>query len=367
MSHFSALVIVPKLGSREDMVAEATRLLAPFDENIQVEEYLENCYCVGNAAESESREQADGEFGGPNYFRSVYRQLPEAERTDERWKEMLAPYTERYEELIKAHPQFKKPDPECSECIGTGRHETTYNPQSRWDWHVIGGRWTGRLTDYKPHEDPINQEKCDLCDGTGQRKDSVYYKYENGSYGTIPENVAKRVAEAREHEWPEFIGNVTEFVKNPGESKELADLPPKTMMRAIRIIASLLNNSIALMGSRESVPYSQQKLIRLVVEIALSEGLPEPVKWCNGCEGKGTRVKFSYAAYEGDMQPMNLIKEFRPFALLTPDGEWHEKGKMRMFGMISDEKADENWEQEIVSIYAKYSEGYTGILYDLHI
>ena len=45
---------------------------------------------------------------------------------------------------------------------------------SRWDWWQIGGRWSGHFEpDYKPGEDPRNQEACDLCDGTGTRNKPI--------------------------------------------------------------------------------------------------------------------------------------------------------------------------------------------------
>jgi hypothetical protein len=40
-----------------------------------------------------------------------------------------------------------------------------------WDWWQIGGRYTGQHDHYHGWEDPINQEPCDLCRGTGIRPD----------------------------------------------------------------------------------------------------------------------------------------------------------------------------------------------------
>lgn len=41
-----------------------------------------------------------------------------------------------------------------------------------WDWWQIGGRWTGIWSeDYDPHEDPANHQQCELCGGSGFRKD----------------------------------------------------------------------------------------------------------------------------------------------------------------------------------------------------
>ena len=41
---------------------------------------------------------------------------------------------------------------------------------SRWDWYVIGGRYTGSLTGYDPEKDPANTKVCSLCGGTGKRR-----------------------------------------------------------------------------------------------------------------------------------------------------------------------------------------------------
>lgn len=42
-----------------------------------------------------------------------------------------------------------------------------------WDWYQIGGRWTGYLDGYKADSDPANIEVCNLCNGTGVRRDAV--------------------------------------------------------------------------------------------------------------------------------------------------------------------------------------------------
>lgn len=41
-----------------------------------------------------------------------------------------------------------------------------------WDWYQIGGRWKGEHDPtYHIDKDPANFETCDLCGGTGKRKD----------------------------------------------------------------------------------------------------------------------------------------------------------------------------------------------------
>lgn len=46
------------------------------------------------------------------------------------------------------------------------------NPRSFWDWWQIGGRWKGaHLEGYNPDKDPDHKERCSICDGTGFRND----------------------------------------------------------------------------------------------------------------------------------------------------------------------------------------------------
>lgn len=88
MSHFFTVVLV---NSGSDIETEVERLLAPYSENLEVEPYKRGCFCQ--------------EEWGRKYF-------AENGRT-------------------------------CEECGGTGVETVTYNPQSKWDWFRIGGRWDG--------------------------------------------------------------------------------------------------------------------------------------------------------------------------------------------------------------------------------
>jgi hypothetical protein len=44
------------------------------------------------------------------------------------------------------------------------------------------------------------------------------------------------------------------------------------------------------------------------------------------------------------------------FALVTPDGEWHERGEMGWFGMVANEKEQDDWEREVADILQKHQE-----------
>lgn len=84
MSHFLTLVIL-KPHSNETIEDQINQLFAPYSKHLEVPEYLRDCYCK-----------------------------PANRAT-------------------------------CSNCHGTGQYMSTQNPQGKWTWFVIGGRWDGFL------------------------------------------------------------------------------------------------------------------------------------------------------------------------------------------------------------------------------
>lgn len=179
MSHFSLLCLIPKTLEVKGAVAA---LLAPYDESIEVQEYEEDCSCVGEIARDAAVEQAERELGTVSSLRDrLWSEFPckraeskeYSEARDALWAKLVTPIDERRKALIDGHPMANKPDPACGDCQGSGKQTTTYNPHSKWDWWTIGGRWTGLLSGYKPDEDPRNFKTCWLCAGAGKRDDAL--------------------------------------------------------------------------------------------------------------------------------------------------------------------------------------------------
>lgn len=132
MSHSTVLVI----GENPE------KLLAPFDENKRVKGYMKECWCVNHEAKNAGFHAAEA-VKPFEQIRKEYHALPEDQKTDAKWKEVVGDYEAIEKKVIEAHPMFQKPDPKCTDCKGTGQHKTTYNPKSKWDWYELGGRWTG--------------------------------------------------------------------------------------------------------------------------------------------------------------------------------------------------------------------------------
>lgn len=75
-------------------------------------------------------------------------------------------YYATFEKFCKDWYGAESRDPE------KGRYGYWENPNAKWDWWQIGGRWTAAWDkSYDPKTDPENQEICWLCQGTGERKD----------------------------------------------------------------------------------------------------------------------------------------------------------------------------------------------------
>ncbi len=258
MSHFLVYVIVESslvLSARSDEAIKQRihSLMEPYDESIEVDEYLDHCFCIGRKAVYQVEDRLSDEFGTMEKFRQDFWDIPEhklpenRQRTEEedavihaKWEELTAPRDEAREKYISEHPLRETPDATCSECKGTGKVNSTYNPRSRWDWYRVGGRWDGEITNnIQTSENGFNFDK----------------KHET------------------------------------------------------------TRNNMMLLDETTS---------------------PIPDKWI-------------------------------PFAIVTPDGEWHEKGKMGWWACVSDKKA--NWKDIAREIFEKYrgDRKYLVVACDCHI
>lgn len=276
MSHFTAWVLIAADTMADDIESKVGEALAPFDENVHVPEYDERCYCVGQKAKLSAHQSAEQEFGTIDSIRAAYRsgreiapllarehalefsttKLTQSERdeynaisakTGSAWKARIGPYIKHEQDHVAAHPLREAADPTCEECSGSGLVKSEYNPKSKWDWWVIGGRWAGAI---------------------------------NGIGDDMPESV------------------------NMFENREGYE-----HARDIRNSVRANSRTVA--------------------------NMPSPV-------------------------PDNMI----PYAILTPDGTWHEKGKMGWFGMSSDES--DSWKDDARSLLAQYG-NCLAVAVDLHI
>lgn len=136
-------------------------------------------------------------------------------------------------------------------------------------------RWSGSLVPgYDPGKDPENQELCNICDGTGLRKD----------------------------------------------------------------------------------------------ELGIEMRKKDPEFTCNGCNGDGKKEKWptQWKQFNGDILPTELVpKDLVPYAIVTPDGVWNQRGKMGWWGVSSNE--DDDWDEKAKKIIDEHRHKTHAIVVDAHI
>jgi len=193
MSHFSVFVRLPAATKVVDFDDVIEKMMLPYKEsgcgskdppemkqylewNDNEEEYLEkyqtDCASMVRLADGkevslfERDERGLEMFRNPDLFGEPRYILPEgAVEFDKPVKELYA----TFEEYMEEYCGYKARDPQKN------RYGYWQNPNKKWDWWTIGGRWTGKLLiGYDPSEDKDNYEKCWLCHNTGTRPDANY-------------------------------------------------------------------------------------------------------------------------------------------------------------------------------------------------
>lgn len=276
MSHSVVWVLLNGKTKPAGVEKAIEKALAPFDERTEVKPYKKQCHCVGSKAQLEVMTKAgtrnaidraraklredpanaeilrDGDdFANLEKLGITRAQWKAANRElNRRWQALIDPHLAREKKMLEAHPLKDKSDPGCEDCKGSGKVKSTYNPKSKWDWYVIGGRWAGTI---------------------------------RGVEATLPDD------------------------ENPFTTGDHASAERKTAQRN-----SVLANSLPV--SEMATPIDEDKI---------------------------------------------------PFAILTPDGEWHERGRMGWFGMVSGDKED-NWTEEAREILSKHK-ACLAVAVDVHI
>ena len=183
MSHYLVGVIIEDINNIKDEVA---KVLAPYDENIDVEPYVR--FTKQDIIDDINKRIA----ANNDYYVDKYGHL-----TDE----------EKYQEYYNSY----KDDYEFDE---NGNELSTYNPNSKWDWWQIGGRFSEKeatkIKDFQLYDELSNTEKrlytkawksfngkCELTDKENEKIFGGFRlwndQYYLDRYGTL-ENYLKQIA-----------------------------------------------------------------------------------------------------------------------------------------------------------------------------
>ena len=156
MTHYFVIALVKK-DQVEDAEEIISKRMQPYWEEREVRPYDHKCYCINRIAEADGYKTADKKYGDMTHLRETYRKGLDDKTiidTDKSWRFHIQKHLDCVKEVSKKHPMFEKPDPNCEECKGSGTYKSTYNPDSKWDWYSLGGRWNGVIK-----KQPRNDEK----------------------------------------------------------------------------------------------------------------------------------------------------------------------------------------------------------------
>lgn len=338
MSHFSMIVLVPK--NTKDIKTFVENAMAPYSECLKVKEYETSCHCVGRGATEAISKQADKTFGTYNQMRDQFGldnkdlvakseelhmarfnyKLPKEERKkkgeeyweldeilDKKWKTTLNPRLAFEEAAFKKHKDRKKPDPKCGfyseEFLASMRKE--HPNDKKYERVKPGDRY----------------EDGSGCGGTGKRLTCANPegKWDWFGYGG------------------RWTGDLT------------PDYDPEKDPRNRKPCFTCGGSGFR----TDPIGEDQRK--------------KDPDFKCNGCEGEGTRFDppHEFGHYKGDILPTKSVpKDYAPFAIVTPDGEWHEHGKMGWFAIVSDE--DDGWKEKATAIINDFRKDTISVLLDCH-
>ena len=323
MSHFTVLVVGD----------DVEKQLAPFQENNMGDcpgEYMEF-----NEVEAEYRNDYENES-----IEMV--QAPNGERFyswDQQFKvggffDQKTVIPDGYEKVMVAHKdRFASFEEFMSEWHGSEERDPEMgvygywaNPQAKWDWFQVGGRWTGFF-----------KMKPETEGGVGKP-------------GILASPAEKGYADQAYKKDIDFAGMRDEAGEKAG----------KTYDKMLAVIGDHLEDFIPLGKMRDEVcggniDLAREKYHAQPAKKALQTAEDTDLRWNNIEDFLCTREEYVEKAQ---------AKAISTFAVLM-DGKWYEKGEMGWWACVSNEKAD--WSEEFGKLLDGISDETLLTVVDCHI
>lgn len=321
MSHFAVLVIGEDAEKQLEPFNEQPEIGSPYlefedeeDENLQEYEegsteqvILHDGTMVSPYDERFRKIQDDG-------FSSSYEVPPELECRKVPFKEIYS----TFEEFMKDWHCHQSRDETM------GRYGYWRNPNAKWDWYVLGGRWKGffRLKDGTEGElgesgvfgNQAEEGTADSC----RKGDIDFEKMKSEASKSAAETFDKLASIVNGREYPVWK-DVREKYEDIDEAREFYNNHP------------------------------------VVIEV-------------NKAQLLGWNDDFAEILKMGKEAYVDMIgkKSIITFAILK-DGEWLEKGSMGWWGIVSDEKGEQEWYDIAYKIMMDCPDDTLFSLYDCHI
>lgn len=291
MSHFTVLVI------GEDPEEK----LAPFSENIEVPEYE-----IGTVSKEEKES-----------FLSHYRE-----------EKKISPEV-TFEEAYAIYGDDWNSNRWRQDKDGLWKEYSRYNPNSKWDWYSLGGRWLG------------------------------FFKLKPGAAGTAGRSGAFDNEPLRP-------GNVDQARKCDIDFEAMRD-------EAGKKAAEYYDRFWAFVGDQSLPNWKniRERHGKENIEFAREEYRNHPVsKLLNQSEEWRHEFLFEDISTMAETRA-DYIEQARRSRVVTfavlKDGQWYEKGEMGWWGMVSNEKDQSEWNNQFYELLESLPDNTLLSVYDCHI
>lgn len=322
MSHFTVLVI------GENPEAQ----LEPYSENLETEEYIHH-----KVSEEEKKE-----------FISYY--------LNKENNQLYFPFLVLFDELYQKYGESWNNNAWRYEKDGSLNEYSCYNPNSKWDWHTLGGRWQGFFKLKKDinciYSDISSEEILDLIQ---------LYRFNFESYEKQIKN------------YPAYIDT---FIEDQSEdfftdSALKKDIDFEFKINKNRIKAEKEYNVFKKYFSNIKNHRNFSEYSRTERELYLNQ---DSVNLLNKLRKTAAEEEINILYRINLDELFNISEEkyikkaedtaFQTFAVLK-DGKWYEKGKIGYFACVSGE--NENWDEIFLELFNSTGENELLSLYDCHI
>lgn len=356
MSHFTVLVI----GDNVD------KQLEKYDENLEMPEYVE-----GEVSEEEMQRFVD-------YYTKESEEPIKLGTSDQT-------LLERFEEIyaIKGDDwnsnTYKKIN-------GVWSEVSTYNPESKWDWYVTGGRWAG----FFKLKSNLDKELKEI--GFTRNEFENLVKLKSNNLAKFHATVDKYIGYEERIKWLVSVYNATGKAESTKsgvtDSAKKGDIDFEAMRvedrdnaiakyeMAEKIFGGEIpkitlsfedaqKDSIKEDGSTDydkaREKYWAQPAMVLITEARkrndLTDRQKEWVIWADLSDYQCTKEEYGQKAYNDAISTYAVVK----------DGIWYEKGEMGWFGMSNDKHTQEEWNAELNKLIDSVSDDTLFTLIDAHI
>ncbi|MGW0993503.1 hypothetical protein ACWD5V_09370 [Streptomyces sp. NPDC002523] len=286
MSHFPVTVCLPPM-PREQVDDALTKALAPFDENVDVEpyrDYIENWQDAYERALKFFTEEPKHKPAGLDELNvAAVLSAYEGETISEESKEDSA--------------------------VVLFYRESTYNPKSKWDWWVIGGRWHGYFSAKSEHD---GDDRLIPGEGSAWGPKAKQGRVDGGPRGLLDFEALRKMkaAEAADvyDQWTKLVEGLPE-AQPWGHFLERHD------------------------ADKEGYPIDRARAEYGAQPRVLKARHSDDFRWVNDVIGEFSVDRDTYMRRASEAAVPG-------YAVLDLDGNWQAPGRMGWFGMSSDTEDD---------------------------